>query len=140
MIATLFSICNSLALAGWAALVLLPRWRWTARVTVGIALALSVVYLVLAVVAFPWEGGFGSIEEVATLFRDDRLLLAGWVHYLAFDLLLGTLESRRAREAGMPHWMLVPCLLLTFLVGPIGLLLFFIVKSAWQRRIEEVVA
>ena len=56
--------------------------------------------------------------------------LAGWVHYLAFDLLVGAWEARTARREALPHPVLLPCLALTFLFGPLGLLLFLSVRIA----------
>jgi len=52
----------------------------------------------------------------------DELLLAGWVHYLAFDLFIGSWEVEDAAANGIPHWLLLPCLFLTLMVGPVGLL------------------
>jgi ABA4-like protein len=137
----LFTVCNDLALVGWALPVFAPGWRWTERLVLSGAwsLLLSLVYLALVVIFFPSaQGGFGSLEAVARLFDNEWLLLAGWVHYLAFDLLVGAVEVRQSRAAGIPHLVLVPCLILTLLFGPIGLLVFFVVKSVRQRRAAEV--
>lgn len=140
--AQLFSVCSTFAMLGWLLLVVAPRWRWTERLVVSGAwsLLLSLIYLVLIAIHFPGsEGGFGSLAEVRQLFTVDALLLAGWVHYLAFDLLVGALEVRQAKEFGLPHLLLVPVLLLTFFLGPIGLLGFFTIKSIYRRRLAEVV-
>ena len=72
-----------------------------------------------------------------TLFSNPWALLAGWIHYLAFDLLIGTWETRDAREHGVPHLLLVPCLVLTFLFGPAGWLLYRgvrLTKSSQMRQ------
>jgi hypothetical protein len=61
------------------------------------------------------------------------LLLAGWIHYLAFDLFVGSWEARDARQRGVPHLALVPCLALTFLFGPAGWLLYGAVRSRFNR-------
>jgi len=137
----LFSICSSFAVVGWLLLLVLPRWRWTERLVLSGAwsLALSAVYLVAIVLYMPGAaGGFGSLAEVRTLFGHDGMLLAGWVHYLAFDLLVGAFEVRQAKAADIPHLLLIPVLILTFLLGPIGLLLFFIVKAVRQRKVSTV--
>ena len=58
------------------------------------------------------------------------MLLAGWIHYLAFDLLIGSWEVRDARELGIPHLFVVPCLFLTFMFGPAGWLLYRGVRAS----------
>ena len=47
------------------------------------------------------EGGFSSLAAVSTLFADPWVLLAGWTHYLAFDLFIGGWEVRDARQRGV---------------------------------------
>ena len=86
--------------------------------------------LALALLATHWrgQGGFGSLAEVQALFEVPGALTAGWVHYLAFDLFVGGWIATRAAETGMHHALLVPVLLLTFLFGPAGLLLFALLK------------
>jgi hypothetical protein len=86
---------------------------------------LAIVYTALiAINFFGSPGGFSSLPDVALLFSNPWLLLAGWTHYLAFDLLVGTWEARDARDRGVSHLLLVPCLVLTFLFGPAGWLLY----------------
>lgn len=126
-----FSLCNPLAMAGWVLLIVAPRRPWAALIAGRvIPLLLASVYLV--VVTLNWagsEGGFGSLPEVSALFANPWLLLAGWIHYLAFDLFIGAWELRDAAERRISHWLLIPCLLLTFLFGPIGLLAYFALRS-----------
>lgn len=125
-----FSACNLLAMAGWLLLVFQPRRGWVPVVTGRIIPALlGMLYAVL--VAANWgssDGGFSSLKDVATLFSNQWLLLAGWLHYLAFDLFVGTWEVRDALQRRLPHWFVVPCLLLTFLFGPVGLLSYLAVR------------
>ncbi|MGI8931585.1 MAG: ABA4-like family protein, partial [Sphingomicrobium sp.] len=67
-------------------------------------------------------GGFGSIAEVRALFANDSALAAGWLHYLAFDLFVGSWIAREGPRSGVPRLLLIPCFALTFLLGPAGLL------------------
>ncbi len=132
---SLFTLCTTSAMAGWLLLILVPRWpvtHWVAGLV--IPAAISVVYLVLIAAHMPGaRGGFGSLAEVTELFSQPPLLLAGWVHYLAFDLFVGAWEARDARRHAVPHLLLVPCLFLTFMLGPIGLLAYLIVRGATRR-------
>nr|AGU11756.1 protein of unknown function DUF4281 [uncultured organism] len=131
---TLFQYANQAALLGWLLLLVAPRWRVTQRLIVSgtWSLGLAVVYTVVILSHYlgghAGEGGFGSLAEVAALFRDPWALLAGWVHYLCFDLAVGAWASRDAQRRGVPHLLLVPTLLLTFLFGPVGFLLYSLVR------------
>lgn len=122
-----FSIVNLIATAGWILLLILPRQRWVTDIVTSVALPLLFAIIYVAIVATTFgrtPGGFSTLAAVTTLFSNSWALLAGWIHYLAFDLLIGTWEARDARERGVPHLLLVPCLLLTFLFGPAGWLLY----------------
>ncbi|AHJ98531.1 ABA4-like family protein [Hymenobacter swuensis] len=140
----LFSLANPIALLGWALLGLAPRWRLTQRLVLNGALPLVLAGCYSLLIGSHYlgpharEGGFSTLTDVAALFHNPWALLAGWVHYLCFDLCLGIWESRDARRRGVPHLLLVPCLLLTFLFGPVGLLLYALVRRFYGR--EEKVA
>lgn len=141
MLESIFSTCSTLAIIGWAALIFLPRQRQAHLLAaVVIPLAIAVVYLVLIAQHFGRsEGGFGSLSDVALLFSNPATLLAGWVHYLAFDLFIGAWEARDAQRHGVPHLLLVPCLLLTFLFGPIGFLSYWGLRT-WRTRSVQLTA
>ena len=133
---TIFSAANGLALLGWLLLAVAPRWRFTDRVVLSGAasLLLAALYLGLAVVYLgDSEGGFGSLADVVKMFSQPPVVLLGWVHYLAFDLFIGAWELRDARARGVPHLALLPCLGLTFMLGPIGLLLYFGLRGLLGR-------
>ena len=140
---TLFTLCGRLALAGWILLIVAPRWRWLGQVVAKfvIPLLLAAVYLgLLATHGREARGGFSSLAAVGELFADPWILLAGWVHYLAFDLFVGAWEVRDAGRAGVPHWLVVPCLVLTFLAGPVGLLAYCGVRGARRLLARSRVA
>jgi hypothetical protein len=132
----LFAICNSIVLPGWLLLVVAPRWRWTQRIAaLALPLALAVVYLTLVVLHFRESGGgFGSLAQVSKLFENPYLLLAGWIHYLAFDLFTGSWLVRDSERLRIAHAFAVPCLLLTFLFGPVGLLTWFMIRTSLRGR------
>ena len=134
----LFSLASALVLPGWGLLLFAPRWRFTERVlgSCALSLLLAGLYLGLLVTFFGRaEGGFGSLADVARLFQNPYLLLAGWIHYLAFDLFIGAWETRDARRLGIPHLLVAPCLVLTFLFGPVGLLAYFVLRFALRRQL-----
>jgi hypothetical protein len=127
-----FSLANLVALGSWILLAALPRVRWVAETltTIVVPAALACLYIALLLARWNSPGGFSSLTDVATLFSDPWLLLAGWVHYLAFDLLIGSWEVRDAHQHNVPHLAVLPCLVLTFAFGPAGWLLYMAVRRA----------
>jgi Domain of unknown function (DUF4281) len=134
----LFSIANPLALIGWivlAAGVVLNRpflrdelaGRW-------FPLGFAVLYSMLIILFFTkTEGGFDTLANVQRLFTSPWAALAGWVHYLAFDLFVGAKIARGVMERRMSRWLLVPLLPLTFIFGPMGLAGFEVVKLIFGK-------
>lgn len=137
-----FAIAGRLAILGWLSLILLPRWRGVSAALAGwiIPSLLSLGYLVL--IAVYWheaKGGFATLDSVAALFAAKPLLLAGWVHYLAFDLFLGNWILRRSQQEAIPHWLMLPALALTFLFGPIGYLAWLLLRTSfWIARDDRI--
>ena len=124
-----FSLASSSAMVGWLALIFLPRWPLLIQgLRLGLIGALSLLYAVLIFAYFfrIEGGGFGSIAQVRILFMSDGGLVAGWVHYLAFDLFIGSWIAVEADKRGFNRLLQVPILLATFMFGPLGLLLLYL--------------
>ena len=121
---TCFSVANASSLASWLALVLLPRSPWLlALLRYGAIGALAVAYAALVMVYFHRAGGgFDTLAAVKRLFASDPVVLAGWLHYLAFDLFVGLWIAERADALGVSRLIQAPLLLATFMFGPVGLL------------------
>jgi len=139
---TLFQIAQPLALAGWALLLFAPLIPKFADRVAGYAIpiALTIVYAITLLFHMPdSEGGFTSLHEVMELFTVPGIAMAGWLHYLALDLFIGGWEVRSARREGISHWWVLPCLALTLLAGPMGLLLFLALRFG-RRRMQVKVA
>ena len=132
----LFSVSGAVVLPCWLLLLAAPRWRVTQMLATFVApLLIASLYVALLVShKTPPGGGFSSLAQVSVLFSSPYALLAGWVHYLAFDLFTGAWEARDAAEVGISRWLVAPCLLLTFFFGPAGLALYLLLKLALRRR------
>jgi hypothetical protein len=138
---TLFDLAGPVAMIGWAALVLAPLAPRLSDLVAGwiIPGLLSLGYAVLIAVHFAQApGGFGSLAEVQALFTHPGAALAGWVHYLAFDLFVGAWITRRARAEGIAHALILPLLPLTLLFGPAGLVAFLALRLARAPFRSEV--
>ena len=137
-----FSLASTLAMIGWLALICLPRWALlTSVLRFGLIGLLSVAYAMLIMVYFfrVEGGGFGSITEVRQLFLSDGGLLAGWIHYLAFDLFVGLWIAEGADRAQLNRLLQAPILIATFMFGPLGLLMFYITRGA-QTSLSSIAA
>jgi Domain of unknown function (DUF4281) len=135
----LFSAFNLLALLGWlilaAGVVLKRPWLRDTLAGTYVPVAISAAYLVLIALFFSFrDGGFDTLENVQRLFTQPWAALAGWIHYLAFDLFMGARIARGMEEQGLPRWPLIILLPLTFMFGPAGFLAFEIIKATSIRR------
>jgi hypothetical protein len=140
---SLFQISSTMALAGWIVLLASPFIpAWTQRISgTLVPLLLSIAYAGL-VLAF-WhgaEGGFDSLANVMLLFTQKEIALAGWIHYLAFDLFVGAWIARAAARESIAFVLVVPCLALTFLFGPVGYLAFSALRLARRAMPRPVTA
>lgn len=129
---SMFAYASQAALIGWTALIALPRWPvLLAALRYGLIGWLALGYAVLAFVYFfrVEGGGFGGLAEVRALFASDPVLLAGWIHYLAFDLFVGVWIAVRADALGVNRLLQAPILAATFMFGPVGLLMFYLCRA-----------
>jgi hypothetical protein len=136
-----FGYAGQLAMIGWLILILLPRrFKWLFFVPQYlIPMALGLLYGGLALTTyFTSDGGYNSLGGVRALFENDYMLLAGWVHYLAFDLFIGAWIAKNADALGISRLLQAPILIATFMFGPVGLVLFFCMRAAFPRfKINE---
>jgi Domain of unknown function (DUF4281) len=130
LLTIIFRISNAIALLGWIAIVFLPHWQALDRMvfySVVCLLCTIYCYLIFAARSVDSEkprGAFTSLAGVISLFKTPRVVLAGWVHFLAFDLALGLMIRHDASIHNIPHAILIPVYLLTLLFGPAGVLLY----------------
>ncbi len=133
-----FELSNLVLLPFWLTMILAPRWRWTERLhrwpIVGVAMASLYAVLVLPrlpeifpVVARP------ELASVAALLATPAGATIAWVHFLAFDYLVGRWIYLDARARGLSAWLSGPLLLLTLLLGPLGLLVYLAVRASLPR-------
>ena len=129
---SVFQTCSTIAMVGWLVLLIIsPFCSGFDKFLIGIIITLfAIVYAWLIFQVFtPGDfEKFGSLNGVMELFTNRTAVTAGWVHYLAFDLLTGIWIKKNAQKYNIHHLILIPCLLLTFMLGPIGLLLYLLVR------------
>lgn len=131
----LFGLAGQVMLAAW---LLLLTSLWVERLQKPVdclamrllPIAFGAIYVGLMVPNLPFaEGGFSSLDQVRLLFGGDQLLLAGWLHFLVFDYFIGGWIGRDCRTAPVARALVVACLLLCFLAGPAGLLVYLLLQQ-----------
>lgn len=136
---TVFLIANQTAVVGWLILLLswfVPLTRVFVKAAV-IPLLFAVAYTAIVLGSFGGSGGdFSSLAGVMKLFTSPWAVTAGWIHYLAFDMFVGMWEFQDAKKHGLPFWVMLPCWFLTFMFGPVGLLLYVLVRLTKTRSLK----
>lgn len=134
--AKVFALSNVIVFPAWLLLIALPGWKWTRVVAAYVTptvLGGGWIYILSTQMAPP-GAGFGTLDQLLGMATNPWLLTAGWIHALILDLFVGAWEVRDAQRLGIPHLYVVPCLVLTFLIGPVGLLAYFTVRVLVVRR------
>jgi hypothetical protein len=128
---TIFSIASGIAFLGWLALITLPRpWRFRLPILIcAPALALAYAWLIIPSLSELDFMAFSTLAGVMSLQGTAEFALIGWLHYLAFDLLVGWIIANDAESKGLNRWAVVPSLILTFMLGPVGWLSYLLLRS-----------
>ena len=131
---TLFLILNNLATAVWLLMIFTPKWKVTQTIisTFSVVIILGIAYTFIIVTSFGKINfmDFSSLEGIMKLLHssDEWGTNAFWFHYLAFDLFVGTWILKDSQKSSIPHLLVIPCLLFTFMLGPFGFVLYQILK------------
>lgn len=137
---TLFNASNAISLVAWALLILGPRSpRMAAIILYFGAGLLCLLYSVffLSQLETVFSGDFTGIEGIRALFQSDGGVVLGWTHYLAFDLFIGQWIAKDADHKRFSRITQAPVLLLTLFAGPIGLLVWMIVRERRARAVAR---
>ena len=131
-----FSLINLLVMPAWALLIFLPRAKITRSVVhtllypvlIGVIYAASLIGALFFGFSDP-DAGF-TFSGVQALFDHPNGVITGWSHYLVFDLFVGAWIARDAQRLQIAHWQTLPCILGSYIFGPVGLLLYAILRLA----------
>lgn len=139
--ALLFQIANGLALLAWLPMIVAPKWKGTKwgvaqRPIISIlafAYLFLFIYFIVNSSGEAAEMDFSSLAGVKALFQSDEAVLVGWIHYLAFDLMVGCYIFEQAEKRKIPQLLLAVALIFTFMLGPVGWLIFLLIKQFYPK-------
>ncbi len=137
---TLFKVANYAIIPFWLLLIIAPRWSWTQRLVHGpvVLLLLTPIYayMLFGYGQAPEGMEFRSLYGVMVGFSVPHIVVAGWIHYLIFDLFVGAWITRDSQRRGVSHFLVIPCVIATLMIGPIGLLFYVLVRFFGKRVLE----
>lgn len=138
MTGALFTLTFAVAAPFWALMILLPHWSRTVRIISSPLIVLPVL-IIYAVLVLPAIGDVlpavasPSLDGIRALLGTAVGAAAAWAHMIAFDLFVGRWAWLDSRERGVPALVMAPVLLLTILLGPLGLAAYLAVRTGWPR-------
>lgn len=134
---TLFELGNSLAFFSWILLVIFSNKQWASKAVFSISimiLALVYAYLIGMSMGNMDMESFNSLAGVKAMFTSDMAVAAGWLHYLAFDLMVGLYIIYNSQKHGINRFLIIPALLLTFMFGPVGLVVYLLIRTVVLKK------
>ncbi|MFC7548999.1 ABA4-like family protein [Plantactinospora sp. GCM10030261] len=138
MTGTLFALTFVVAAPFWALMILLPSWSWTRRI-IGSPLIVLPPVLIYALLVIPAMGDVlpavasPTLDGVRDLLGTPDGTAAAWAHMIAFDLFVGRWAWLDSRDRGVPALVMAPVLVLTILLGPLGLAAYLAVRTRWHQ-------
>lgn len=134
-----FKIVNTIVLPAWIILIFFPKKSWRNPVIYTFAALMSVVYAVYVISGLGNMDmeAFSKLEGIKAMFTSDKAVLTGWVHYLVFDLLVGNWVLNNSQKHNINHYIIIPCLFFCFMFGPVGYLLYSIVKLFKLKHLRD---
>lgn len=136
---TVFQLSSLLVMPFWFLMIFLPFWRWTERIlrSIWVVVPAALLYAILVIPMMP--SAFAdianpSLEGISALLGSPAGATVGWVHFLAFDLFVGRWAYLDSRTHGISPWLVSPTLFLVLMFGPVGLLLYLIVRTVASQR------
>ncbi len=135
---SIFQLSNTIALLGWLVLVIAsPFWVSFDKLLIGIVVtlfALTYFWLLAQNFKFSDMEKFSTLDGVMELFTSKIAVTTAWLHFLAFDLMAGIWIKKNAVQHGIKHWILLPCFFFTFMIGPVGVLLYLLIRFVHTKQ------
>ena len=137
MTTLIFNFCNILILLAWGTIIILPKQKLS-KVLISfpwIPLGLSFFYVYFIFISGGiMEADFSSLDGIVSLFKKatPESAAAGWLHYLAFDFWVGTWIIKHSRKRKISHKIIMLPLLFTFMLGPVGILIYSLLLLAYK--------
>ena len=88
-------------------------------------------------IGYDFVGNFSlylGLYELSRLFEDNLYLMVFWTHFIAINLFLGGWIVKDAEKFYINKILLAVPLIITYLIGPIGLFIYWIIRIFYAIR------
>mgnify|MGYP001311378394 CR=1 FL=1 len=129
----------------WLMLIFIPNSKFTQffvnSIILPLILSTAYVYLIYQTILLDESlldvfKLYLSLDNLYTLFATESFLLVFWLHFLALNLFLGSWISRDGIKYNMPRSLVFLPLILVYFTGPLGLVLYWIIRVFYAKRIS----
>ena len=129
----------------WIMLIMIPNSKFTQffvnSIIVPLILSATYTYIIYQAILmdepiFDFFKLYLSLDNLYILFATESFLLVFWLHFLALNLFLGSWISRDGIKYNMPRSLVFVPLILVYLAGPLGLVLYWIIRVFYAKRIS----
>ena len=129
----------------WLMLIMIPNSKFTQffvnSIIVPLILSATYTYIIYQAILmdepiFDFFKLYLSLDNLYTLFATENFLLVFWLHFLALNLFLGSWISRDGIKYNMPRSLVFLPLILVYFTGPLGLVLYWIIRVFYAKRIS----
>ena len=144
-IETLYMWVNLGVLPFWFILIVFPQSHLSRIFVTSIFpfFILSGVYIFILyksyLIGYDFDGNFSlylGLSELSRLFEDHLYIMIFWTHFIAINLFIGGWIVKDSQKFSINKVLMAVPLIVTYLIGPIGLFLYWIIRIFYAKRIS----
>ena len=144
-IETLYMWINLGVLPFWFILIVFPQSHLSRIFVTSIFpfFVLSGVYILILyksyLIGYDFDGNFSlylGLNELSRLFEDHLYILIFWTHFIAINLFIGGWIVKDSQKFSINKVLMAVPLIVTYLIGPIGLFLYWIIRIFYAKKIN----
>ena len=77
-----------------------------------------------------------GIDNLKELFQSDLFLMMFWIHFISINLFMGGWIVKDSQKLNINKILVVFPLIITYLIGPLGLIIYWLVRIFYAKNIN----
>ena len=136
---------NIAILPFWLMIIIIPNSKFTQffvnSVILPLILSTLYVYVIYQAILMQEEVFdifklYFSLDNLYTIFATESFLLIFWLHFITLNIFIGSWVSRDGFKYNIPRGMIFIPLILVYFSGPVGLVLYWLIRIFYAKRIS----